>query len=231
MRKGQSKIERDGNDKEVIKMVLDCIPYYEIAKKLGYDKDTIYSYVEGRLSRKLAIGAGRNRKKLTEDFMASLTYQQDKTEKLIDACDEWLRKPGTRGKKYTLDPRADEITVVYRTTEVDIATGKEHEARKECTLQELIDGREDIVSLKWKYADPRGLIVQALDQARKQNEIIARVTGELQEIAQTTDVYQVVTMVIKALTDDEAIPVDKRRALIKRIEEGMAVIEQEMLVG
>lgn len=223
-------IEKDGKQEEVLKMVLEAVPYREIAKRLGYDKDTVGKFVKNRLYKHVAVGNAKNRKKLSDDFMASLEYQQDKIEKLIEACHEWLKKPGRSGK-YTLDPRADEINVIYRTTELDEATGKEKEVRKECSLQELIDGRENIVSLKYKHADPRALIVSALDQARRQNELIAKVTGELKEIAQTTDVYQVVAMVVKVLTADNEIPVDLRKKLIDDIESGMALIEEENIAG
>ena len=79
--------------------------------------------------------------------------------------------------------------------------------------------------------DPRALIVSALDQARRQNELIAKVTGELKEIAQTTDVYQVVAMVVRVLTADNDIPVELRKKLIDDIESGMALIEEETIAG
>ena len=230
MRKGANYIDMMGKRDEVMQMVLQTVPYTQIGRRIGCDDETVRTYVRRNLMKEVALGSSRSRRKLSEDFMESLKYQQDRCERLIEACHEWLRKPGRSGK-YTLDPRADEITVVYRTTEVDMATGKEREVKKEATLQELIDGREDIVSLKWKYSDPRALIVSALEEARKESEIIAKVTGDLKEISETVDVHKVVSMVISILTDDELLPADARRRLIDRMEEGMALIEQEIIAG
>lgn len=222
-----SKIEKEGHRDEVVKMILESVPYRDIAERFGYTKDTVARFASERLYKDVAKGYARKRQKLTADFMSTMEYQQEKCQKVIEACHEWLLKPGRSGK-YTLDPRADEIIVIYKTTEIDEATGKEKETRKECSLQELIDGRQDIVSLKYKYSDPRALIVSALAEARKQTELIAKVTGELKEISQTTDVYAVVTMVVKAITSETAIPVEARRRLVDDIEAGMAMIEGEI---
>lgn len=230
MKKKYCEIEKMGKDKEVLRMVLDSIPYVTIAKTLNLDKDTVRDYIANKLNKKVAIGMQKGRRKLTDDFMASIQYQQDKAQKLIEACDEWLRKPGRTGK-YTLDPRADEINVVYKTTEIDTATGREKEVKKECSLQELIDGRQEIVSLKYKYSDPRALIVSALAEARKQTELIAKVTGELKEISQTADTYAVVAMVINAITSESGVSAAARRRIMDEIEAGMALIEQEVMAG
>ena len=221
------KISKEGHAQDILKMVVESTPYSEIARTYGYDKDTVARFIKDKLYKDVAKGFSRKRQKLTADFMTTMEYQQEKCQKVIEACHEWLLKPGRSGK-YTLDPRADEITVIYKTVEVDEATGKEKETRKECSLQELIDGHQDIVSLKYKYSDPRALIVSALAEARKQTELIAKVTGELKEISQTTDVYAVVTMVVKAITSEAAIPVEARRRLVDDIEAGMAMIEGEI---
>ncbi len=228
MAKGYRAIDKDGHKEEIVQMIVSSIPYTEIARKFGYDKNTVTDYVNQRLLKDIAVGKAKDRRKLSDDFMRSLSYQQEKCEKLIEACHEWLLKPG-RSRKYTLDPRADEINVIYRTAELDEATGKPKEVKKEATLQDLIDGREDIVSLRYKYSDPRALIVSALEEARKQNELIAKVTGELKEISETMDVYRVVSMVIEAITSDSDVPAATRRKLMDGIEGGMALIEQELI--
>ena len=240
MRPNQRKIDIHGDEKKVLQMVLDEVPYKKIGQELGYDTVTVRRYVEQVLFKRIAVGSGRKRQKLTDDFMETLSYLQKLNQEYINACLDWLRSPST--KKITFNPRAEELSVVYDEPVV-MDDGKIKIMRREDTLQALLDkalqcnedesgfSKRKVQKVRYLRQDPRDKILDALDEARKQSELIARVTGELKDLAQTTDVYQVVTMVIKALTDDEAIPVDKRRALIKRIEEGMAVIEQEMLVG
>ena len=208
-----------------MKMVLESVPYSDIAAKYGYSKDTVARYVKTRLRKDVAKGVMQSRKKLTSDFMRTLSYLQGKAEKVIEACDEWLRRPGKSGK-YTLDPRADEITVVYKAVEIDEATGKEKEVKKEATLQDLIDGRQDIVSLKYKYSDPRALIISALAEARKQTELIAKVTGELKQISESVDVYgDLIPAITKAIMAATFKDPEAKKEIIESIKSEILAVE------
>ena len=248
-----SKIEQEGHRDEILKMVIDNVPYKDIAAKFGYSKDTVARYVKDKLKREAAIERSKNRKKLTADFSRTMEYLQGLNEKVIEACREWLQKP--HSTKFTLEPRADEISVVYKRRYFDEATETYKEVREEATLQELIriiedekfgsnndskneDGEEKSnlppiekrkpVTLRWKIADPRKLILDALSEARSQIELIAKVTGELNDLSNKTDIYgTVVPLIVKAIIDETRGDSELRKKLISAIEGNLAIAEEE----
>ena len=248
---GYSKIEQEGHRDEILKMVIDNVPYKDIAAKFGYSKDTVARYVKDKLKREAAIERSKNRKKLTADFSRTMEYLQSLNEKVIEACREWLQKP--HSTKFTLEPRADEISVVYKRRYFDEATETYKEAREEALLSELIqmieeekfgsdktdeDGDEKSnlspiekrkpVTLRWKIADPRKLILDALSEARQQIELIAKVTGELNSLADKTDIYgTVVPLIVKAIIDETRGDSELRKKLISAIEGNLAIAEEE----
>lgn len=247
-----SKIEQEGHRDEILKMVIDNVPYKDIAAKFGYSKDTVARYVKDKLKREAAIQRSKNRKKLTADFSRTMEYLQSLNEKVIEACREWLQKP--HSTKFTLEPRADEISVVYKRRYFDEATESYKEVREEATLQELIRIIEDEkfgsddskdengeeksslppiekrkpVTLRWKIADPRKLILDALSEARSQIELIAKVTGELNDLSNKTDIYgTVVPLIVKAIIDETRGDSELRKKLISAIEGNLAIAEEE----
>lgn len=246
-----SKIEQEGHREEILKMVIDNVPYKDIAAKFGYSKDTVARYVKDKLKREAAIERSKNRKKLTADFSRTMEYLQSLNEKVIEACREWLQKP--HSTKFTLEPRAEEISVIYKRRYFDEATETYKEVREEAPLSELIqmieeekfgsdktdeDGEEKSspspiekrkpVTLRWKIADPRKLILDALSEARQQIELIAKVTGELNSLADKTDIYgTVIPLIVKAIIDETRGNSELRQKLIAAIEGNLAIAEEE----
>lgn len=249
---GYSKIEQEGHRDEILKMVINNVPYKDIASKFGYSKDTVARYVKDKLKREAAIERSKNRKKLTSDFSRTMEYLQSLNEKVIEACKEWLQKP--HSSKFTLEPRSEEISVIYKRRYFDEETETYKEVREEATLQELIRIIEDdkfgllgndkeenkeedsplpiekrkLVTLRWKIADPRKLILDALSEARSQIELIARVTGELNDLSNKTDIYgTVVPLIVKAIIDETRGDSELRQKLISAIEGNLAIAEEE----
>ena len=233
-----SAIEKDGKEEEVLKLILDNVPIYQIAERLGYDKNTVYSFVKKRLYRNVAIGGIAAKKRLTQDFMSTLSYLQGINEKLIDACDEWLRKP--HSKKYSLGPRADEIDVIYDEL-VKTDNGKFIWKKNSSSLQTLLDDafgskpgmdeeseskKRKIDKVNYKNADPRMMIVAALAEARKQSELIAKVTGELKEIAGAVDIYGVVIpQMLEAVNEATADNPDARERIVGAISRNFSFVD------
>ena len=235
-----SKIEQEGHREEILKMVIDNVPYKDIASKFGYSKDTVARYVKDKLKREAAIERSKNRKKLTADFSKTMDYLQSLNEKVIEACKEWLQKP--HSTKFTLEPRAEEISVIYKLRQYDKATDTYKETREEAPLSEIIAMIEEekisdcgssvekrkVSTLRWKIADPRKLIINALAEGRSQIELIAKVTGELNELADKTDIYgTVIPLIVKAIIDETRGNKDLRQKLIAAIEGNLAIAEEE----
>ena len=58
MAKGYRAIDKDGHKEEIVQMIVSSIPYTEIARKFGYDKNTVTDYVNQRLLKDIAVGKG-----------------------------------------------------------------------------------------------------------------------------------------------------------------------------
>lgn len=237
---GYSVIDRDGHREEILQMVIDGVPYAQIAARYGYSKDTVGKYVKERLLRDIAIGHSKKRQKLTADFMKTMEHLQKKMELFMDACDDWMRKP--HSTKYTLEPRADELNVVYTERYID-GKGMVCSRREEATLQELLDRTmktvpadmedegmtmpaREVIDVRYLRMDPRSMTLSALAEARKQTELIAKVTGDLKEIASTADIYGVVVpAIVAAITESTADMPEVRRKIVEALEGNLAIIE------
>lgn len=76
----------------------------------------------------------------------------------LDACDEWHRDPDSPDR-YTLDPRSDEVTVVYQEA-VPVSEEKVALVKKRATLKALLERTgTDWLTVSTKQADPRKLLV------------------------------------------------------------------------
>lgn len=229
MAAGYSVIDRDGRREEVMKMVIDGVPFAKIAHKFGYSKDTVAKYVKEHLLKDVALASNRKRSKLSSDFMSTMGMLQNKLEKLMDACEEWLRKP--HSSKYTLDPRADEISVIYTHTIIDEESGEILSvAKEEAPLSELIEMIETHgyvpSKIRWKQQDPRKLMIDTLSEARAQAELIARVTGDLKEIATTADIFgTVVPCIVSAIKEATRDYPELGERIADAIEGNLAIAE------
>jgi transposase-like protein len=98
---------------------------------------------------------------------------------LFDACHEWLTDP-SRPERYTLAPRADEVSVVYQVPFGELMI------TQRASLAELLGRLEGglgirPISVEHKHADPRKLVLDTAAQLTKQIELLAKLTGELDE--------------------------------------------------
>jgi hypothetical protein len=99
--------------------------------------------------------------------------------KVREACDVWLSDPD-EPEKYCLEPRASEIQVVYLDSADLDDKGKP--TKKKALLSELINRLERqldlrVTSRRLTGADPRKLILDALDKANDTIDKYAKVTG------------------------------------------------------
>ena len=99
----------------------------------------------------------------------------ERINKLYDACDRWLADPDRPGE-YTLTPRAEEVDVVY----IDGYTVRK---AKLSVLLARIQADTGIVTGngEWKVADPRDLVLKTATQLTRQIDLLAKLTGELNE--------------------------------------------------
>jgi hypothetical protein len=101
--------------------------------------------------------------------------------KLLDACDEWLTGPG-HPDKYTLDPRSDEIQVVYSDLADPDSKGNPRGRRDSLvnSLALLAGAKAEPLSIPVRQADPRELILKAAAEMKGQMELYGRLKGFFQ---------------------------------------------------
>jgi hypothetical protein len=112
----------------------------------------------------------------------------ERIRKLLDACDEWLTDP-KQPEKYTLDPRAREIQVVYSDlTDLD---SKGNPRRKRDTLSNLLallaGAKVEPRSIHVRQADPRELILKAAAEMKGLMELYGRLKGLFQRDRKNDD--------------------------------------------
>lgn len=122
---------------------------------------------------------------------------------MLQAAHEWLLDPETG--KYDLEPRAGEITVQYS----DYHSGKQ--IRRKAKLSELlrrIQKRDKLLLVTgWNYsvADPRDLLLKAVDRGARVVELLGRLSGDLKTteisvvLAQMPEWRKIVELVVSAL--------------------------------
>jgi hypothetical protein len=139
-------------------LVADRTSYRAIARHHGLDRDAVRRHQANHLP--LALVRAEEVRRDGGFAEAADTFQKAVSclRLELDACDEWLTDP-ENPNRYTLEPRANEVTVVYLKPGED---GKDARTRED--LQALLDRVEkrlnvNIVWREAKRADPRKLIV------------------------------------------------------------------------
>lgn len=102
--------------------------------------------------------------------------------KLIDSCDDWLTDPKD-AEKYTLEPRDNEIEVVY--LDYNDADANGNPKRKRDSLRTLLKRAEaaniEAVLCESKSADPRELVIKSAAQIANQLELYGKLLGLFQK--------------------------------------------------
>ena len=175
------KCEIDNHPKksQIIKALINRVPYREITKRYGVTKAAQSRY----LNQKLLGRAARTEKakELTdgENIMKEIVRIMERCEKMYDACDRYLKDPDNP-EQYYLGPRAEDIEVVY----VDeIETGEKTKIIREKKLlsemlKEAYTGTE-VKSIRSKHADPRELLLKTANTINNQLELLARIKGQI----------------------------------------------------
>lgn len=182
--------------------------YQAIGTRFNIPKSTIATYVRERLQPVVAIQHQKQvvkEQKEGDAFLQRIENTMVRVQKMYDACDEWLTDPD-HTDKYTLNPRADEIRVVYTKPE------GERFVRRTESLAELITkiegtGGNSVIELQSRVTDPRKLILETALTLNKQLELLAKIQGLVKDnisvTMSTENVYTNIIQVISRMTTDQ----------------------------
>lgn len=159
---------RHFTDDDLRKDIESGIKISEIAKKYGVTVQAIYSRQKNlNISTTAAlVGPAESARfvKRQIDAMEELTRSLERVDLLMDACDEWLRDP-ENPERYTVEPRASEIHVVYYEYGTD---GKRSKVKKPLDeLLKIVDKVFETEAVESKHADPRELVLKTAQEVRQ----------------------------------------------------------------
>lgn len=147
------------------------------------------------------------------DVRVQLDKHVERINLLSDACDRWLRDPD-EPSRYTLDPRADDLMVLYE--DLNDRTRGGDPKRKRATLAELLErvANLDIAVqvVERRHADPRELVLKTAESAKSQMSLLVTVLDKLYN-QQQVEAFQ--TTVLTAI--NEVAP-DVRQRIAENIE-------------
>jgi len=130
----------------------------------------------------------------TKDLVGQTEHFLKQAKDMLAAADKWLRDPASG--EIILDPRDTEVTVYY----LDASSGKE--VHRQAPLSELlakIERKEKTIMVtgwRYKHADPRELMLKAIDRGVKVIELLGKLSGELQVLP---DLELIIELVVEAL--------------------------------
>jgi hypothetical protein len=114
----------------------------------------------------------------------------DRTNRLYDACHEWLTDPEDP-RRYTLDARTGDIDVIYEEQTGAYEDGSPRWVKKRATLSQLLREIESawagdvaklrVISTESKTADPRSLILETAKTLNGSIDRLAKLTGAYQQ--------------------------------------------------
>jgi AcrR family transcriptional regulator len=151
------------------------------------------------------------------DIFHELYDQLTRLGRLYDALDLWLRDPDD-ANRYSIDPRAHEIQVVYLDWNETNQSGDPK--RKKAKLTDLLDRihqgtqemAEPIIS-EARFADPREMLVKVSAELRQQMALRVQI---LEKVTSAEEIEAFMNIVLDAV--DEVAP-DVRRCIEHRIRE------------
>lgn len=156
--------------------------YRGIARQFSVSDDAITRHVKSCIPQ--ALEAARQQEKAKSGLVVEDEVQKvfRRLNKLIDACDEWLTDPDDP-EKYTLEPRDNELQVIYLDPTDRDQDGNPKRKRDSLRgLLERIEGEQfEALKIESKHADPRELVVKTAAQIGGQLELYARLLGLFQK--------------------------------------------------
>jgi hypothetical protein len=178
---GVCKACRHPDKLQIERLIARGESYRSIAKQFGISDASITRHVQKCIPlilEELRANENRRRAISVEDETNRLF---NRLNKLFDACDVWLTDPDNPAL-YSLDARADELTVIYE--DANDLTPKGNPKRKRDRLSVLLrrldDAKIEAVSVTSKHADPRELIVKTAGEIQAKLELFARLQGLFQ---------------------------------------------------
>lgn len=153
-----------------------------------------------------------------QKVMDRLIERTAEVEKLLVACDEYLKDPEDP-EKYTLIPRAEEVQVVYIDRDYD-----GNQIRCKAKLSQLLESLGNkVVSWQYRHADPRRLILEAARTLEGVLLTLSKIAGYVKPADKITNVQvNIVAMLPNVMMTLNKFP-EAKQAVLKTLEKARAI--------
>lgn len=149
--------------------LVSAVPNRRIATQFGVSESALRRHKATHLPASLVQAVEQEQLGNAIDVLAELRRCFNRINLLFDACDRWLRDP-LQPDLYTLDPRADELDIIY--TEPGPRGGLIRKKESLAVLLAQLAGT-NITHWETKHADPRELVLKTAAQLSNQLELVA----------------------------------------------------------
>lgn len=216
-----NKVEASPDKQAIERDLLNRVPYKVLSEKYNISAQALSTHYKNKMLPQLAKILKEDRKQDAEYLLKKIERLSDRCEKVVGACDKWLSDPDNKDE-YNLDPRAEELLVIYTVT-----NARGNKIRHKENLQELLDkarlDKGDVTKVIATSADPRELILKAVKETRETVKLIAEITGQLSSITSVIDVKvlmpNLMSIITNAVGDNVGIQSQISKNLIKVLQD------------
>ena len=170
---------------EIDEALVAGMSYRSITERFSVSAGAIARHKQEHLPGHLAKAQEAAELARADNLTADLRRITKRVNLLYDACDRWLRDPDAP-EQYTLEPRADDVSVIYLEPDGAAGDGEPKMVRRKAKLSRLLarleDAGLDVQRAEWKHADPRELILKTAHRLEGQLELLGRLVGELENV-------------------------------------------------
>ncbi len=166
---------------QIDKALVEGHPYRGIAKQFGVSEHALWRHKADDLLE--TIVRAHDAKLIAEatDVLGALVVYKKRLDKMLEACDEWLKDPDDPDRYY-VGPNAGDVSVTYFAKNGD-GNFKKHKQRLSEILEAVqvqIGDDAYYASVDIVHSDPRNLVIATQGEVRKTLELIAELQGKLQ---------------------------------------------------
>jgi len=189
-----------------------------LARKYGLTRSPMYRHCYKHIPQRMAELAEKRNLDNAQKVMDRLIERTAEVEKLLVACDEYLKDPDDP-EKYTLIPRAEEVQVVYIDRDYD-----GNQIRCKAQLSQLLESLGNkVLSWQYRHADPRRLILEAARTLEGVLLTLSKIAGYVKPADKITNVQvNIVAMLPNVMMTLNKFP-EAKQAVLKTLEKARAI--------
>lgn len=146
----------------------------DIAQNYGISSSAVDRYKKKVLRMKLRVASVND----VDDLIERLNEYLDGVDQMYDSIYDWLSDPDDPSR-LTIEPRANEITVIYDEVVGDKIVRKKEKLRD--IINEIRSHDKKLVEVTYNLSDPRQLLLSTVSTLQKTLEIMAKVRGDIVE--------------------------------------------------